>query len=89
MQPEIGTLIALLPLVAIFLLIYFIPTIIAFKCQHQQWPAILILNLFLGWTYVGWVAALVWAFITTGGTDVTRWHAQRTQILTLTKEHGQ
>jgi len=24
--------------------------------------AILILNLFLGWTFLGWVIALVWAF---------------------------
>jgi len=41
--------------------IYFFPSIIAFGRQHHQQWAILVLNLFLGWTLIGWVAALVWA----------------------------
>lgn len=41
--------------------IYFLPTCIAgFRNHHQQY-AILALNLFLGWTFVGWVIALAWA----------------------------
>tara|TARA_Y100000310_G_scaffold50306_1_gene46363 strand:+ start:33 stop:296 length:264 start_codon:yes stop_codon:yes gene_type:complete len=43
-------------------LIYFIPSIIARKRKHPNRVAILVLNLFLGWTFLGWVAALVWAF---------------------------
>ena len=43
------------------LAIYFFPTCIAgFRNHHQQY-AILALNLFLGWTFVGWVIAFVWA----------------------------
>ncbi len=41
--------------------VYFIPTIVAFGRGHRNTVAIVILNIFLGWTFLGWVAALVWA----------------------------
>jgi len=41
--------------------VYFLPTIVASRRRHHQGPAILVLNLFLGWTFIGWVVALVWA----------------------------
>lgn len=41
---------------------YFIPTIAGFIRNKSNKMAILILNLFLGWTLLGWVVALVWAF---------------------------
>ena len=40
---------------------YFVPWICAASRQHRQTVAIFVLNLLLGWTFVGWVAALVWA----------------------------
>lgn len=43
-------------------LIYFLPTVVASLRQHLQTVAIFVLNLLLGWTLLGWVAALVWAF---------------------------
>ena len=43
------------------MIIYFIPTIVASFRGHHNFVAILLLNIFLGWTLVGWVAALVWA----------------------------
>jgi hypothetical protein len=46
----------------ILLFAYFIPAIIAFGRQHHNKGGILALNLFLGWTLIGWVGALVWAF---------------------------
>ena len=49
--------------IVIFWSIYFIPTILAYKYKHKQKQAILILNLFLGWTFVGWVVALIWLAI--------------------------
>jgi hypothetical protein len=42
---------------------YFIPALIA-AIRHRQTLAIFVLNLFLGWTIVGWVGALVWACTT-------------------------
>lgn len=44
------------------LIIYFLPAIIAMNRKKTNTSAILALNLFLGWTFVGWVVALVWAY---------------------------
>jgi len=44
----------------IFLLfVYFIPSIAAFNTKH--FSSVFVINLFLGWTLIGWVAALAWA----------------------------
>jgi hypothetical protein len=37
--------------------IYFIPTIIAAVRSHQG-ASVFVMNLFLGWTLIGWVVAL-------------------------------
>jgi hypothetical protein len=42
-------------------LIYFIPYMVASQRKKQNVVAIGMLNLFLGWSIVGWVVALVWA----------------------------
>lgn len=47
-------------LVGMFAL-YIFPTIVAGSRGHHNTAAIFILNLFLGWTLLGWVGALVWA----------------------------
>lgn len=59
--------IALLVIFLVFALIYFYPSIVAYYRKHRQTQAIITLNIFLGWTFVGWVAALVWSL-----TDDTR-----------------
>lgn len=43
------------------LALYFLPTIIALARRRHNTLAIFLLNFFLGWTFVGWVVALVWA----------------------------
>lgn len=48
---------------AIFCILYFLPSIIAFSNNRKNKVAIFVLNLFLGWTFFGWVGALVWAFM--------------------------
>jgi Superinfection immunity protein len=45
----------------LFLAIYFLPTIVAMLRGHNNSAAILIVNLFLGWTFLGWVASLAWS----------------------------
>jgi hypothetical protein len=41
--------------------IYFLPTVIAVLREYRfGWP-IFFINLFFGWTLIGWVGALVWA----------------------------
>jgi Superinfection immunity protein len=43
-------------------LLYFTPTVIAILRHHHSLAAVIALNCLLGWTFVGWVVALVWAF---------------------------
>lgn len=47
--------------------VYFTPWFIALYRKHKNSLAIMVVTLFLGWTVVGWVIALVWA-----STDNTR-----------------
>lgn len=42
-------------------IIYFIPTITGFSKKKKNAGAIFTLNLFLGWTVIGWIMALIWA----------------------------
>jgi hypothetical protein len=48
-------------LLAIFSLGYLLPTSIAGWRHHPNGAPIFLLNLFLGWTVIGWVVALMWA----------------------------
>lgn len=49
---------------AIFVILgYFVPTVVAFRRKHPQILAIVVLNLFLGWTFLGWLGALIWALV--------------------------
>lgn len=43
---------------AAFLVIYLLPTIVGRKKRNAG--AIAVVNIFLGWTVVGWVIALAW-----------------------------
>lgn len=42
-------------------LLYFFPTLIANWRKHRNENAILLLNLFFGWTVLGWIGSLIWA----------------------------
>ena len=42
--------------------LYFLPALVAEARKHPQKASITCLNLFLGWTLLGWVIAIVWAF---------------------------
>lgn len=52
----------LLCVVLIGLFVYLLPGAIAVLRGHHNAFAILLLNVLLGWTFVGWAVALVWAF---------------------------
>jgi len=43
--------------------VYFLPTIIALCRNHRRKLAVFFLNLFLGWTFFGWLGALVWSIV--------------------------
>ncbi len=57
---NIGAGLLCLGLIAVF--VYLLPGEIAFLRGHHNAFAILLLNVLLGWTFVGWAVALVWAF---------------------------
>jgi len=44
---------------AIVVFVYIIPTILGRKKRKSA--AIAVLNIYLGWTVIGWIVALVWA----------------------------
>lgn len=46
---------------AFLIALYFLPTIIASGRHLHERTGIAMLNLFLGWTFFGWVIALIWA----------------------------
>jgi hypothetical protein len=53
-------------------LIYLLPTYVAALRGHHKLVAIGAVNVLLGWTILGWVAALVWS--------VTRWGARLREV---------
>lgn len=48
-------------IVSIAIAVYLAPTILAVLRSKANWLAIFLLNIFAGWTFIGWVIALVWA----------------------------
>ena len=48
-------------LIGVAFYLYMLPTFVAYNRQHPQRFFIMMLNLFLGNTLVGWIAALIWA----------------------------
>lgn len=45
----------------LFVIVYFLPVWVAAWRGHQSKAAIGFLDIFLGWTVLGWVIAMVWA----------------------------
>jgi hypothetical protein len=42
---------------------YLVPTVIARNRRHPNARSITALNVMLGWTLIGWIAALAWALL--------------------------
>ena len=49
--------------ILVIVVIYFLPTIVAYKRKYKNRMSVLIVDLFLGWTLIGWVVALALSFI--------------------------
>jgi len=48
-------------MLAVMVAAYFLPGLIAYMRGHHNAASIMLLNLFLGWTLLGWIGALVWS----------------------------
>lgn len=56
---------AMIELLPFFLLVtYLVPFLVAALRGHDAAPLVLVANLLLGWTGVGWLAVLAWAACT-------------------------
>jgi hypothetical protein len=56
----IGSTATILMLLAI-VVIYMLPTLIAFGREHPRRQDIAVLNILFGWTLIGWIAVFLWA----------------------------
>lgn len=43
------------------LFLYLLPAFIAYQRWHANRHAILVINIFLGWSVIGWLGALIWS----------------------------
>lgn len=43
----------------VFVFLYFLPSFLSINRKYKE--GIMLLNLLLGWTFLGWVGALIWA----------------------------
>ncbi|MFL6429822.1 MAG: superinfection immunity protein [Acidobacteriaceae bacterium] len=46
---------------AFTLALYFLPALVAKSRHHPNTSAIFMVNLFFGWTFLGWVICFIWA----------------------------
>lgn len=60
---EILSIAFILLIIVLCIIVYFLPTMVAFIRKHSNRLAIFFLNLFTGCTGLGWLAAFIWAFI--------------------------
>ena len=58
---DVATGVGLLILIVIGLLVYLIPTFIAFKKGYRSRFVIMAINIALGGTLIAWLGALIWA----------------------------
>lgn len=66
--------------VAVGLGVYFLPTLIA-AIRHSNAGSVFILNLFLGWTFVGWVVSMSMAMSSRVEATVINVHSTPPQVI--------
>lgn len=49
--------------VSLLLFLYVLPSFIAWRRKHPNTGSVLLINLFLGWTVIGWFAAFIWSLV--------------------------
>lgn len=58
-NPSESTVVAILS--ASLLVLYFVPSVLAFCLHHNKRKVILLVNLLTGWSLLGWAVAAVWS----------------------------
>lgn len=65
------------PLTWLLLAVYFCPTLVAVARKSSAWTACFLVNLFFGWTFVGWLLCVALAGAPTGAELSRRAEAAR------------
>jgi len=89
---EFVTIIFFLIIAVLGIALYLLPTIIAVNRNHNNSIPIFIFNLLLGWSFLGWVLALVWSFTDnvhkeTEENSPKRTNSPKSQPTKITQEH--
>ncbi|HML09473.1 MAG TPA: superinfection immunity protein [Stellaceae bacterium] len=58
-----GNTTTILMLLAVVLL-YLLPTLIAYGREHPHRQDLALLNILFGWTLIGWIGVFLWAMLT-------------------------
>jgi hypothetical protein len=48
-------------LVLAILVLYLLPSYIAFRRKHKNLAPVMVFNILLGWTGIAWIVALIWS----------------------------
>jgi len=80
-----GMMIALLILL-VGALLYFVPTAVAQYRKASNMTTVILVNLFLGWTMIGWIVALILAFAGDSGEQARR---HREMMEALNRQNNQ
>ena len=51
----------LLVVLGLFALVYFLPSLVALGRRNPDINSVFLINLWLGWTIIGWITAIGWA----------------------------
>lgn len=65
-------LVIFLIMLAVFFIMYFVPTAVAQYRKSENITTVVLLNIFLGWTVIGWIVALILAFAGDSGNQRQR-----------------
>lgn len=57
--------------ILLFVVFFFAPSLVAWQRKHNNRAPIILMNILLGWTVIGWVIAIIWAW--TDNVDPRSW----------------
>ncbi len=63
LQTRQGVVLAIVLLVVLALLFYLLPSLLGLVMGVIHWRGVLLVNVLLGWTVIGWLASLVWVLL--------------------------
>ncbi len=63
LQTPQGSVVVIVALAVLGVLFYLFPALLGLAMGIVHWRGVLVVNALLGWTVLGWIAALVWVLL--------------------------